>query len=101
MRQRASNLTALDRFVLGLTSLFIRPHRIPKLAAILKPATPFKFHKALVERKYRLLSSSSFQGRRPGAKGPSGELIAAIVELKYRNPNRSIADGSYMSVRLT
>ena len=54
-RARAPHLTTLDRFALGLTTLFIRPHRIPKLAAILKPATLFKFHKALVERKYRLL----------------------------------------------
>jgi len=86
-RARAPNLTTLDRFVLAMTTLFIRPHRIPTLAAILKPATLFKFHKALVERKYRLLFSSSFRGKRnPGPKGPSAELIAAIVELKRRNP---------------
>jgi len=81
------NLTALDRFVLGFTTLFISPRRIPKLAAILKPATLFKFHKALVERKYRLLfSSSSRECRKPGPKGPPAELIAAIIELKRRNP---------------
>src|SRR5450631_3005102 len=85
-RQRAPNLTILDRIVLGLTTLFVNPHRISKLSAILKPATLFKFHKALVERKYRLLFSSSFRGRKPGPKGPSAELIAAIVELKRRNP---------------
>jgi hypothetical protein len=38
-RRRAPNLTSLDRFVLGLTSLFVNPRRIAKLAAILKPAT--------------------------------------------------------------
>src|SRR5450432_1909894 len=59
-RARAPNLITLDRFVLGLAPLFVSPHRIPKLAAILKPATLFKFHKALVERKYRLLFSSAF-----------------------------------------
>ena|SRR5450432_1552267 len=85
-RTRAPNLTTLDRFVLALTTLFIRPHRIPTLAAILKPATLYKLHKALVERRYRLLFSSPFRGRRPGPKGPSAELIAAIVELKRRNP---------------
>jgi putative transposase len=86
-RQRAPNLTTLDRFVLGLTTLFVNPHRIPKLAAILKPATLFKFHKTLVERKYRLHFFSSFRGRRrPGPKGPPAELIAAIGELKRRNP---------------
>jgi putative transposase len=73
--------------VFGLTTLFIRPNRIRKLAAILKPVTLVKFHKALVERKYRLLFSSSPRGRRkPAPKGPSAELIAAILELKRRNP---------------
>ena len=46
-RQRAPNLTALDRFLLGLTTLFISPRRIPKLSAIVKPVTLLKFHKAL------------------------------------------------------
>ena len=31
-RQRAPNLTMLDRLVLGLTTLFVSPHRIPKLS---------------------------------------------------------------------
>jgi hypothetical protein len=38
------------------------------------------------ERKYRLLFSSSSRRRKPGPKGPSAELIAAIVEMKRRNP---------------
>ncbi len=85
-RRRAPNLTTLDRFVLGLTTFFVSPHRIAKILAILKPATFFKFHKALVDRKYRLLFSSSGRPRKPGPKGPSAQLIAAIVEMKRRNP---------------
>jgi transposase InsO family protein len=85
-RQRAPNLTTLDRFVLGLTTLFVNPRRIAKLGALVKPATLFKFHKALVDRKYRLLFSSSYRRRKPGPKGPSAALIAAIIELKRRNP---------------
>ena len=85
-RQRAPNLTSVDRLVLGLTTLLISPGRIPKLGALIKPATLFKFHKALVNRKYRLLFSSSSHRRKPGPKGPSAELIAAIVEMKRRNP---------------
>ena len=54
-RQRAPNLTTLDRFALGLTTLFMSPRRIPKLSAILSPITLLKFHEALVDRKYRLL----------------------------------------------
>jgi putative transposase len=56
------------------------------LSAIIKPATLFKFHRALVHRKYRLLFSSSHRKRKPGPKGPSTQLIAAIVEMKRRNP---------------
>ena len=84
-RHRAPNLTTLDRVVLGLTTLFVSPCRIPKLGALVKPATLLKFHKALVERKYRLLYSSS-SDRKPGPKGPSPEFITAIVEMKRRNP---------------
>ena len=85
-RHRAPNLTTLDRVVLGLTTLFVSPRRIPKLGALIKPATLLKFHKALVDRKYRLLFSSRHRRRKPGPKGPSAALIAAIVELKRRNP---------------
>jgi putative transposase len=67
-------------------TLFVSPHRIPKLSASIKPATLFKFHKALVHRKYRLLFSSSCRRRKPGPKGPSAQLFAAIVEMKHRNP---------------
>jgi hypothetical protein len=85
-RQRAPNLTALDRVVLGLTTLFLSPHRMPKCGVLIKPATLLKFHQALVARKYLSLFSSSARRRKPGPKGPSMELIAAIVELKCRNP---------------
>jgi len=85
-RHRAPNLSTLDRFLLGLITLFVNPRRIPKLSAIFKPATLFKFHKALVDRKYQMLFSFSSLRRKPGPKGPSTELIAAIVESKRRNP---------------
>jgi putative transposase len=49
-RRRAPNRTPIDRFVLGLITLFIEPHRIPKLSAILKTSTVFKLHKTLADR---------------------------------------------------
>jgi putative transposase len=85
-RRRAPNLTTLDRVVLGLTTRFVSPRRIPNVSVIFSPATLFKFHKALVDRKYRRLFSSSSPRRKPGPQGPSVALIAAIVELKRRNP---------------
>ena len=39
-----------------------------------------------MDRKYRLLFSASSPRRKPGPKGPSSALIAAIVEMKRRNP---------------
>src|SRR5207344_877 len=80
-RRRAPNLNSFDRFLLGLGSLFVPASRIPKLAVILKPRTLFRFHEALKKRKYRWLFSSGGH-RRPGPKGPSKELIDAIVEFK-------------------
>ena len=52
---------------------------------IIRPSTLLKFHDLLKKRKYRLLYSAGRKGK-PGPKGPSPELIHAIVELKRRNP---------------
>jgi putative transposase len=82
-RRRAPNLNSFDRFVFRLASLFIRASRLPNLAVILKPRTLLRFHEALKKRKYRWLFSSGGH-RRPGPKGPSTELIDAIVEFKRR-----------------
>jgi putative transposase len=84
-RRRAPNLNSFDRLVLGLGSLFVPANRLSKIAVILKPRTLLKFHEALKRRKYRRLFSSGGH-RRPGPKGPSQELIDAIVEFKRRNP---------------
>ena len=85
-RQRAPNLSTVDRFVIGLITRFVSPHRIPKLSVIIESATLFKFHKALVDRKYRLLFSSSAHPPKPVLRGSSAQVIAAIVEMKRRNP---------------
>jgi putative transposase len=85
-RKRAPNLSTLDRFLFGFGSLFLSAERIRKLAVVLQPSTLLKFHDALVRGKYRRLFSSSHLPKKPGPKGPSDELIRAIVELKSRNP---------------
>ena len=84
-RRRAPNLSTLDRFLFGFWSLFLNPRRIQRAAVIIRPSTLLKFHHLLMKRKYRLLYASGKKGR-PGPKGPSPELIQAIVELKQRNP---------------
>ena len=83
--RRAPNLSALDRCLFGFWSLFLDPHRIRRAAVIIRPSTLLKFHNLLKQRKYRRLYSSRRRGK-PGPKGPSRELIEAIVELKRRNP---------------
>jgi putative transposase len=84
--RRAPPLTTIDRFVLALTALFVSPRRVAKVAAVIRPTTLLRFHKALVDRKYRRLFSSTGARAKPGPKGPSEELIAAIIEMKRRNP---------------
>jgi transposase InsO family protein len=51
---------------------------------VIRPSTLLRFHEYLVRRKYRALFSAHGRGK-PGPKGPSQELILAIVELKRRN----------------
>jgi transposase InsO family protein len=84
-RRRAPNLSALDRCLFGLWSLFLDPRRIQRAAVIIRPSTLLKFHSLLKQRKYRLLYSSGKKGKL-GPKGPSQELIHAIVAIKQRNP---------------
>src|SRR5271170_5590930 len=93
-RRRAPNLTSWDRLMLGFWTLLVSPKRLRKVAVITKASTLLRLHQALVKRKYHLLYSSQ-RTRRPGPKGPSGELIAAVVEMKRRNPRmgcRKIAE---------
>jgi hypothetical protein len=85
-RQRAPSLRASDRFVAGLCALFMQPTRVIRSAIVLKPSTLLNFHQVLKKRKYRILFSPK-RGRKPGPKGPSRELIDAIVDTKRRNPS--------------
>ncbi len=84
-RQRSPNLLTSDRLVAGLCALLIRPARLIRSAIVLKPSTLLNFHQVMRNRKYRLLFSSKRRGK-PGPKGPSKELIEAVVQMKQRNP---------------
>ena len=67
-RHRAPNLSSLERFVLGLCTLFVSPSRIPKVAVGVRTSTLLKLHQCLVRRKYRAL----FSGRRMVPVSPVG-----------------------------
>jgi putative transposase len=84
-RKRAPNLRVSDRIIAGLCTLFMRRLRILRSAIVVKPSTLLNLHAALRARKYQLLFSPRC-GRRPGPKGPSPELINAVVAMKKRNP---------------
>src|SRR2546427_9626526 len=56
-RRRAPNLRALDRLIAGLYSLWIKPKRLLRSAIAFKPSPLLNFHRALVQRKYKLLFS--------------------------------------------
>ena len=84
-RRRAPNLSTLDRCLFGFCSLFLDQRRIRRAAVINRPSTLLKFHRLLKQRKYRGLFSTDRKAK-PGPKGPSRELIQAIVAMKQRNP---------------
>jgi putative transposase len=84
-RRRAPNLYVWDRLIAGFCSLWIKQSRLRKVAIALKPSTLLSFHRALVQRKYRLLFSPK-QRTNPGPKGPTADLIRAVVKMKRRNP---------------
>lgn len=84
-RERAPNLRPMDRVIAAGCAAFMSRARVLKSGIVIKPSTILRFHRALVARKYWLLFTPK-RGGKPGPKGPSPELVAAIVEMKSRNP---------------
>ena len=86
-RKRSPNLRPADRVVAGLCAVFMRPGRLIRSAIVFKPSTLLSLRRALIQRKYRRLFSSK-RPMKPGPKGPSHDVIAAVVDMKQRNPSR-------------
>jgi hypothetical protein len=84
-RRRSLNLRLSERVVAGLCTLFMRPSRLVRVAVVLKPSTLLRLHRVLTTRKYRRLFSSRASNK-PGPKGPAREVMAAVVDMKQRNP---------------
>jgi putative transposase len=84
-RKRSPNLRLSDRIVAGLCALLMRPGRLIRSAIVLKPSTLVGLQRALTTRKYRRLFSST-SPKKPGPKGPTRDVIAAVVDMKRRNP---------------
>src|SRR5256712_9461553 len=84
-RKRSPNPRLSDRIVAGLCALLMRPSRLIRSAIVLKPSTLLRLHRALTKRKYRLLFAPTGRSK-PGPKGPAHDVIAAVVDMKRRNP---------------
>jgi len=84
-RQRSPHLRASDRLVAGLCARLIRRARLIRSAIVLKPSTFLNLHRAMMNRKYRLLFSPKCRAK-PGPKGPGKDLIEAVVQMNQRNP---------------
>jgi putative transposase len=84
-RKRSPRLRPRDRVVVGVCALLMRPRRLARVAIVLKPSTLLSLHRALTQRKYRRLFSSTVPTK-PGPKGPTHGIIAAVVDMKQRNP---------------
>ena len=83
--KRSPNLRLADRLVVGVCALLIRSGRLIRSAIVLKPSTRLSFHRALTKRNYRRLFSPHVR-KKPGRAGPSQEGMAAVVDMKQRNP---------------
>src|ERR1700694_3071005 len=84
-RKRSPNLCLAERLVAGVCTLLMRPSRVVRSAIVLSPCTLLRLRRALILRKYRRLFSSTVPTK-PGPKGPSQDIIAAVVDMKRRNP---------------
>ncbi|WP_207387264.1 helix-turn-helix domain-containing protein [Fluoribacter gormanii] len=82
---RAPNLGLWDRLCFAFLTAVVSTKRLPKIAIVIEPSTPIKFHKAMVKRKYSALFFNNSKCK-PGPPGPSQELINTILEMKQRNP---------------
>ena len=84
-RNRSPRLRLSDRMLAGVCALLMRPRRLVRSAIVLRPSTLFLFHRALTKRKYRRLFSSHVHAK-SGPKGPSQDVVNAVIDMKRRNP---------------
>jgi len=74
-RQRAPNLTSVDRFVLGLATLFVRPHRLPKGIDKLTASVERKLFAILTPQLLR----SNVQTHEPDGAGRTPPTAAGVA----------------------
>jgi len=85
-RQRGPSISPLHRNWLAFFSMFLSTRRLRQAAVVFRFSTFLRFKEILVRQKYKFLFSRG-ECSKPGPKGPSREIIAAVVEFKQRNPH--------------
>jgi hypothetical protein len=88
-RKRSPNLRSADRVVVGLCSLHA-PEPVDPFRGRPQTGHAVEPHRALIQRKYRRLFSSK-RPMKPGPKGPRQDVIAAVVDMKQRNPSLGVS----------
>jgi putative transposase len=84
-RRRAPNLRASDRLIAGFCALLVLPRRLVRSAVVVKPSNPVEFPSRAGASKIPAAVSPKHKAK-PGPKGPSSDLIRAVIEMKQRNP---------------
>src|SRR5262245_52196740 len=74
-RRRSANLQIWGRLIVGFRSLWIQPKGMAKVAIAFKPSTLLRFHRALVQRKYRTLFSPKLRTK----PGPNSRVSSTTV----------------------
>jgi hypothetical protein len=78
-RKRAPNLPPIQRLFFAVWCQLLKRSRIERAAIVVRPSTLFRIHATFVRKKYRDLFSSKPR-LKPGPKGPSPEVIQAILD---------------------
>src|SRR5450631_1792868 len=80
-RKRAPRLTPWDRLLFGVGAFLVSPKRLPKIAIGIRPSTLLRFHRALVQRKYRLLIAHAFDIQ------IDKDVVRRILARYFRSPS--------------
>jgi hypothetical protein len=92
-RNRAPRLTPWARLLFGVVVCLVAPNRLPKIAIGIRPSTLLRFHRALIQRKYRLL----FTPRACPWRIPILSVLARQVQACERSDRRSCSPQSWRS----
>ena len=105
---RSRNLTPWDRLILGVCTLLVSQRGVDRMAVIVKSSTLRRLHRALVERKYRLLytpqSGVVLDHQVPqntSSTRCSDETAQPVLAVAASSPSSSLAPSGLSSTRMS